>query len=183
MLTLSTPSLTWVFAHPARSSSSLVTSCPPSSTKRRSTANAFGVRATTSSAAHELLVGEIQGKALERQASICFHRRGRTAFSPLSNRNLTPVPSCAAAPRPYRRCHATEAEHAPIASAHGRTGPGSNCHPTAPSYCTSTRAPSRRDRVIGRVEHVTSGRVDARHLAAELVAFLAEVLGDGATGD
>jgi hypothetical protein len=32
MLTLSTPSLTWVFAQPARSSSSFVTSCPPSST-------------------------------------------------------------------------------------------------------------------------------------------------------
>ena len=49
MLTLSTPSLTWVFAQPARSSSCLETSCPPSSTKRRSTVNAFGVRATTSS--------------------------------------------------------------------------------------------------------------------------------------
>jgi len=48
MLTLSTPSVTWVFAHPARSSSSFVTSCPPSSSRRRRTANAFGVSATTS---------------------------------------------------------------------------------------------------------------------------------------
>src|SRR5438093_1110639 len=35
MATLRTPSLTWVFAHPARSSSSLKTTCPRSSTSRR----------------------------------------------------------------------------------------------------------------------------------------------------
>src|SRR5262249_4360984 len=49
MMTLRTPSVTWVFGHPARSSSSLETSCPRSSTSRRRTANAFGVRAATPS--------------------------------------------------------------------------------------------------------------------------------------
>jgi hypothetical protein len=39
------------------------------------------------------------------------------------------------------------------------------------------------DRVIGRVEHITSGKVAHVTSLRELVTFLAEVLGDGATGD
>jgi hypothetical protein len=73
MMTLSTRSLTWVLAHPARSSSFFETSWPPSSTGRRRTAKAFGVRATHLAAAQELLLREIQGKVPEGQAPISFH--------------------------------------------------------------------------------------------------------------
>jgi hypothetical protein len=38
-------------------------------------------------------------------------------------------------------------------------------------------------RVAGRVEHVTSGRVAHVTSLRDLLAFLAEVLGDGATSD
>ena len=38
-------------------------------------------------------------------------------------------------------------------------------------------------RVVGRIEHVTSGKVAHVTSVRELVAFLAQVLGDGATGD
>jgi hypothetical protein len=38
------------------------------------------------------------------------------------------------------------------------------------------------ERVVGRIEHVTSGKVAHVTSLRELVAFLAEVLGDGATG-
>jgi len=61
MLTLTIPSVTWVFAHPAR----------------RSERNHPAV-------AHELLLGEVQGEALERQASICG-----AAGEPLPHRLLT----------------------------------------------------------------------------------------------
>jgi hypothetical protein len=37
--------------------------------------------------------------------------------------------------------------------------------------------------VVGRVEHVSSGKVAHITSLRELVAFLTEVLGDGATGD
>ncbi|HEV8100061.1 MAG TPA: hypothetical protein VGP56_12985 [Gaiellaceae bacterium] len=39
------------------------------------------------------------------------------------------------------------------------------------------------ERLVGRIEHVTSGKVAHVTSLRELVAFLAEVLGDGATGD
>jgi hypothetical protein len=38
------------------------------------------------------------------------------------------------------------------------------------------------ERLVGRVEHVTSGKVAHVTSLRELVAFLAEVLGDGAAG-
>ena len=39
------------------------------------------------------------------------------------------------------------------------------------------------ERVVGRIEHVTSGKVAHVTSLRELVAFLSEVLGDGATRD
>jgi hypothetical protein len=39
------------------------------------------------------------------------------------------------------------------------------------------------ERLVGRIEHVTSGKVAHVTSLRELVAFLSEVLGDGATGD
>jgi len=39
------------------------------------------------------------------------------------------------------------------------------------------------ERLVGRIEHVTSGKVAHVTSLRELVAFLAEVLGDEATGD
>ena len=83
-----TPSVTCVSAQPARSSSAFVTSLPPPSTRRRRTANAFGVERDHLAVAHEPFVGEIQREALEREVSICVHRR---AGEPLPHRVLTVI--------------------------------------------------------------------------------------------
>ena len=56
-------------------------------------------------------------------------------------------------------------------------------HPTARSYCTSPHTPSCRDESSAGVEHVTSGRVAHVTSLRGLMAFLADVLRDGAPED
>src|SRR5436190_14925893 len=83
MATLRTPSLTWVFAHPARSSSSLKTTCPRSSTSRRRTANALGVSGATSSRYQSLWL------VRSREKSPNVRRRPASIVAPSETRFLS----------------------------------------------------------------------------------------------
>src|SRR5262249_50510071 len=81
----------------------------------------------------EPLGREIQPETLQAQASIPVHAQ-KTAFSPPSNRNLTPVPSYVGTPP--RMVTACNGSRIPPGGVHA-CGPGArrNCHPTAHSCC------------------------------------------------
>jgi hypothetical protein len=105
-----------------------------------------------------------------------------TVFSPLSNRNLTSVPSCATAPS---RIVAAMQRNPHTPRSHPRTTSGLALElPPDRAFVLHLDARAQLPRrVIGRVEHVTSGRVTHVTSLRELLAFLADVLRQQVAGD
>jgi hypothetical protein len=103
-----------------------------------------------------------------------------TAFSPLSNRNLTAVPSPVATPSrivaSMQRMPRTPRSHQHLTS-------GLELRPERAFvlHLDARAQPPRR--VIGRVEHVASGRVTRVTSLRELLVFLADVLRQEVAGD
>ena len=107
---------------------------------------------------------------------------GKTVFLPPSHHTLTSVLSCAGAPGRMVGC--MERNRKMPASPRATPNPAAFELPPDRAFvlqlATYARLPRR---VVGRVEHVTSGQVAHVTCLRELVAFMAKVLRDQVRGE